>query len=244
MLDQCCPYCSEPLEVDALHTPDHDVLVDWFPCCLDARDEVEAFGWEAFTGATLVEALNDCTGLDARTVEEDGPDHVVLWPLTTHAPGAGVKGWQGRVFRAVDEHHRHHGAPQGWKFGVAVYNGPKLVGVAVVGRPVSRMLQQLEPGTLEVTRVCTWGRAIQRYNAASKLYGLCAREAKRLGYDELITYTLPSENGASVRAAGFTADHQTKGGSWNRPSRGRTDKAPTTEKTRWRRQLRKRRAAA
>lgn len=40
----------------------------------------------------------------------------------------------------VDEHHRHHRRPVGHKFSIAVYDDGKLCGVAMVGRPVSRYL--------------------------------------------------------------------------------------------------------
>lgn len=52
----------------------------------------------------------------------------------------------------IRAHHRHHPPSQGWKFGVAVSNGERVVGVAVVGRPVSRHFDN--GWTLEVTRLC------------------------------------------------------------------------------------------
>lgn len=36
------------------------------------------------------------------------------------------------------EHHRHHPPSKGWKFGVAVNDGEKVVGVLVVGRSPAR----------------------------------------------------------------------------------------------------------
>lgn len=59
---------------------------------------------------------------------------------------------QQEAFRFISAHHRHHDEPQGWLFGVAVNDGERIVGVAVVGRPVARMLQN--GFTAEVTRVC------------------------------------------------------------------------------------------
>jgi hypothetical protein len=47
--------------------------------------------------------------------------------------------------------HRHHDAPQGGKFALAAWHDAQLVGVAIVGRPVSRMLD--DGLTAEVIRV-------------------------------------------------------------------------------------------
>lgn len=245
--DDACPYCGMEIELDASWTPDLDVHAEWLPCCLDAREHVQEHGWEDFAaGETVADSLNRSTGLGARHVDtsiENGADSLCLWRLDIHAPGLGVRGWQADVFADVDEHHRHHDAPQGWKFGVAVYNGPKRVGVAVVGRPVSRMIQTTQPQTLEVTRVCTWGDRRQRRNAASKLYGACVREARKLGATKLITYTIADvEDGASLRASGFHVEvERAGGGSWSRTDRPREDRAPTGAKTRWARWLVKRR---
>lgn len=127
----------------------------------------------------------------------------------------------------IRRHHRHHLPPQGWKFGIAVNNGEKVVGVVTVGRPVAR---HFDNGcTLEVTRCCTDGTK----NAASMLYGAAWRAAKALGYRRLISYTLVEEPGTSLRAAGWKVVGQTEGGSWNTPSRPRVDKAPTGIKTLW-----------
>lgn len=128
----------------------------------------------------------------------------------------------------VKEHHRHHPPMPGCKFVVGVFDGDSLVGVAMAGRPVARMLD--DGFTLEVNRTCTIGDK----NANSMLYGAVWRVAKALGYERCITYTLPEESGASLRAVGWTCDGEKGGGSWSRPSRKRTDKAPTAVKLRWR----------
>jgi hypothetical protein len=129
----------------------------------------------------------------------------------------------------IAQHHRHHQPPQGWKFGVAANDGERVVGVAVLGRPVSRMIQSAEPYTLELTRLCTDGTR----NAASFLLGAVRRATFALGYKRLITYTLEEEGGASLRAAGWREIGRAGGGSWNKPSRPRVDKAPTGQKTLW-----------
>lgn len=127
----------------------------------------------------------------------------------------------------IAAHHRHHLPPQGWKYGVAVNDGERVVGVITVGRPVAR---NLDNGlTLEVTRCCTIGT----HNAASMLYGAAWRAAKALGYTRLVTYTLISEPGTSLRAAGWRSLYQTAGGSWDREGRPRVDTHPIEQKTLW-----------
>lgn len=119
----------------------------------------------------------------------------------------------------VAEHHRHHPPPSGHKFSLGVACGSLLVGVAVVGRPIARALD--DGRTLEVTRTATDGTP----NANSALYGAAWRVTKGLGYQRLITYTQAGETGASLRAAGFRviAERRPRPG-WNMPSRPRVDR--------------------
>ncbi len=100
-------------------------------------------------------------------------------------------------------------------------------GVATVGRPVARLLD--DGWTLEVNRVATDGAP----NACSALYGAARRATFALGYRKLITYTLPEEGGASLRASGWKCIGLAGGGTWNSKSRPRVDKAPTQQKIRW-----------
>lgn len=129
--------------------------------------------------------------------------------------------------RFIQQHHRHHLPPQGWKWGIAVSESEKVVGVVTVGRPVARKLD--DGWTLEVTRCCTDGTK----NAASKLYGAAWRAARAMGYRRLITYTLASEAGTSLVAAGYRSLYETPGRSWSVPSRARVDKHPIGQKTLW-----------
>lgn len=127
----------------------------------------------------------------------------------------------------VREYHRHHQPVPGAKFCVAVARGEKVVGIAIVGRPVARMLD--DGWTLEVNRTCTDGTK----NANSCLYGACRRVAFGLGYRKLITYTLPEEGGGSLTAAGWKCIGTAGGGSWSVPSRPRMDKHPLQQKLKW-----------
>ncbi len=128
----------------------------------------------------------------------------------------------------VKRHHRHHKPPQGWLFGTAVNDGENIVGVVMVGRPVSRHLDA-EGYTAEVTRLCTDGTP----HVASKLYAAAWRAAKALGYRRLITYVLASETGGSVKAAGWREVGAAGGGNWNKPGRPRIDSDQPGQKTLW-----------
>lgn len=127
----------------------------------------------------------------------------------------------------IRKHHRHHLPPQGWKFGLAVNDGGKVVGVVTVGRPVSRMLDN--GWTLELTRCCTDGTK----HTASKLYAAAWRATRALGYRRLITYTLVEESGVSLKAAGWKVIGEAGGGSWNRAERPRIDTHPIGQKVLW-----------
>jgi hypothetical protein len=106
----------------------------------------------------------------------------------------------------VRQHHRHNRVPAGHKFSVGVELDGRLVGVAIVGRPVAPHLD--DGRAVEITRLCTDGTR----NACSMLYGAARRAAMALGHGPVYTYTLPEEGGASLRAAGFTLDKQDSGG--------------------------------
>lgn len=129
----------------------------------------------------------------------------------------------------VAQWHRHHRAPQGGLFAVAAVASAEVVGVAIVGKPVARMLN--DGWTAEVTRLASLGT----HNVCSLLYGACWRAARALGYRRLVTYTLQSEGGASLRAAGWTLIGQAGGGSWSRRDRPRVDTHPLQTKLRWQR---------
>lgn len=123
--------------------------------------------------------------------------------------------------------HSHHLPPQGHKYSIAVNDGKNVVGVITVGRPVARHLD--DGWTLEVTRCCT----DKTQNAASMLYGAAARAAKALGFKRLITYTLLSESGVSLKAAGWKELWKAGGGTWNRKERPRVDTHPIEQKMLW-----------
>jgi hypothetical protein len=118
----------------------------------------------------------------------------------------------------VDRYHRHHRSVVGHKFSIGVATEGKLVGVVIVGRPVSR--HRDDGMTLEVTRLCTDGTK----NACSFLYGAAARAAFALGYTKIGTYIRKDEPGISLNASGWRVVGETPGRSWSVPSRPRKDK--------------------
>lgn len=113
--------------------------------------------------------------------------------------------------------HRHN-KPRLAKFAVSVVDDDGEVrGVALVGRPVAPAID--DGRAAEILRVATDGTR----NACSMLYGAARKAARAMGHDPIITYSLPEEGGASLRAAGFRLDKEDAGGSadmWhNRPGR-------------------------
>lgn len=117
----------------------------------------------------------------------------------------------------VDEVHRHHGSARGHKFSVACYDGERLVGVAIVGRPVARALD--DGFTVEVNRLATDGTP----NACSMLYGAAWRAWKAMGGRRIVTYILDTEPGTSLKAAGWTmtAAAAARPTGWNSQARER-----------------------
>ena len=99
----------------------------------------------------------------------------------------------------VETHHRHNKKVRGHKFSIGVTEQDCLVGVAIVGRPVSR---HLDDGlTMEVTRLAVIDNAPK--NACSFLYRCAWRAWASMGGQKIITYTIESESGSSLKGAGF-----------------------------------------
>jgi hypothetical protein len=117
----------------------------------------------------------------------------------------------------VRTHHRHLVPPQGHKFSLGLV-GPngQLVGVAMVGRPVARHLD--DGRTAEVTRLCTDATP----EACSALLAGAWRTARAMGYQQMITYSRTDEPGTRLRAAGWhqIAARPARPG-WDTPSRPR-----------------------
>ena len=109
----------------------------------------------------------------------------------------------------INKNHRHHRATVGCKFCVGLYEKNELIGCAVCGRPVSRFYD--DGLTCEINRVCVLDG---HKNACSMLYGACCRIAKNMGYKKIITYTLKSESGISLKASNFVNEGIAGGEHW------------------------------
>jgi len=244
-----CFACGEPYELTVL---------EWWPkeraflmdaCCEEAYED--AVGWLNEPPGTefsvprkeFVEWFRRQTGCKVRGIWNllDSSRYPGLSldyglkerPITQRA----AKAW-------VRKHHRHlPDPPAGWKWGHSVWNGRDLVGVAMVGGPVGRWSPTARPGIVEVTRVAIdpnlGGKLV--WNAASKLYGAAAKEAKRRGYKRIITYTRADETGTSLRAAGWERGPRQKGRKRVDPRGGRKP-GEVIDKYRWTRWLTKERA--
>lgn len=136
----------------------------------------------------------------------------------------------------VEQIHRHHDPVQGHRWSVcAKIGGGKIVGVAICGRPVCKEYNPIL--TLEITRLCTDGTR----NACSFLYGAVIRQAREHGFIDVQTYTLISEDGASLKASGFYLERITSGGVWTgefSDGKKRKNTHPTGRKKLWRKLLR------
>lgn len=127
----------------------------------------------------------------------------------------------------VAKYHRTHKPVRGHKFSIGCMKDGQLVGVAIVGRPVSRYLDN--GLTLEVNRLCTDGTP----NACSFLYGAAWRAARALGYRKIVTYILDTESGVSLRAAGWDCAGLAGGKRWTGSRRPAVDLSPPQMKYRY-----------
>ena len=130
----------------------------------------------------------------------------------------------------VDMFHRHNKHCRGCKFCLGLSHNDELVGVAIVGRPVSRHLDNGH--NLEVLRVCVKDTAPKGAN--SKLYARCRRIGQLMGYKKILTYTLKNESQSTMKALRAVKESDVPAQDWNRPNRKRISQSVyTQEKIRW-----------
>jgi len=129
----------------------------------------------------------------------------------------------------VAQFHRHNKKVQGAKFSIGLIEDNELVGVAIAGRPVVRLLDNGK--TIEILRVCT---KPEHKNANSQLYARMKRICQLMGYEKIITYTLKSESGSSLKAIHAVPVKDVRPQDWSRQYRRRI-KQPVyrEEKIRW-----------
>ena len=126
--------------------------------------------------------------------------------------------------------HRHNKPVVGARWAIGAEVDGVVIGVCVVGRTTARMLHS--DLTAEVTRLCTGPDAPK--NTCSFLYAAARRIWFTMGGTRLLTYTLKSESGASLRGAGWKVTAEIEGAQWGRPSRARTDQTVCAQgKLRW-----------
>ena len=131
----------------------------------------------------------------------------------------------------VRQHHRHHKPAAGHKLSIGCAENGRRCAVAIVGRPVSRYLD--DGFTLEVNRLCSDGAK----NACSILYAASARAAKAMGYRKIITYTLDTEGGASLHAAGWCCAGRAGGTAWTGARAPKAGQYPAQMKLRYEKTL-------
>lgn len=137
----------------------------------------------------------------------------------------------------IERHHRHHGKMPGgfaW-FCVGAWVDGHLVGVALAGRPTNR--NNDDGQTVEVMRLASDGTD----NVCSCLYGACARAAQAIGAARIITYTLASESGSSLRGVGWVRESEGIKSWWTHEGvrKGAIDRPHMNEsKVRWGRTFR------
>jgi len=110
----------------------------------------------------------------------------------------------------VSEWHRHHKPVRGHKFAVGAFVGGEIAGVAIVGRPSARALD--DGLTFELTRLATPENAVP--HVASKLIAACWRAARAMGVRKMVSYTRADEPGTCYRAAGWEPVAKVNGREW------------------------------
>lgn len=128
----------------------------------------------------------------------------------------------------VADHHRHSKPVKFHLFSIAALDGFRLCGVVIVMRPVNQH-RAFGGWVCEVARLCTDGTK----NAPSFLLARAAEAAFAMGHAAIQTYTLPSESGASMKAAGWACMGVTKARSWCTEKRSRPNAPLPTTRLRW-----------
>lgn len=223
-----CLFCGDPEYVALAEVWGHDFQID--ACCESLLQQaLRRMEGDPDYATALVRSLAEeagvCPGM--RRVADTGLslqiDHgLKIRPISRRD-----------AMTFIARHHRHVGRLPGDRFRAAVWNGPTMLGVVVVGNPTARGYNG--QGIVEVRRLCL-DLAISdalRWKACSALYAWAAHEAERRGWRKIITYTLASESGMSLRYARWKREGETARGarSWaNRPGRVA---GPAESKVRW-----------
>jgi hypothetical protein len=228
-----CLFCGEPEHAELFEVWGHEFMIR--TCCEAIHEQIvvemnDDPAWARHFMRSI--GVEDVCGSRLRRVTDDGCAGLILdWKLALKpVPAHSVRSF-------IARNHAHCGVPVTWRFHQAVYNGATLIGVAVVGNPVAPAL--MHRGIVEVNRLCVRRdlAAALRWNAASMLYGWCAREAELRGWQQIITYTRADEPGTSLTAAGWKREATIRGRGWHSGRRRRSNRNSWIDKVRWSRPL-------
>lgn len=228
-----CLFCDQPERVEIFEVWGHEWMFE--TCCEGLHEQLaiemaDDPDWAKQFLRTL--DLETLCGSKLRRVSDDGGCGLILdWNLEIHDIDRAC------ARRFIAQHHAHCRVPVTWRFHTGIYNGRTLLGVAIVGNPVAPGFNGR--GIAEVNRLCIRRdtAVALRWNAASMLYGWCAREATRRGWRKIITYTRVDEPGTSLRAAGWTPECRVRGRGWHSARRARSNTNSWIDKVRWAREL-------
>ena len=118
----------------------------------------------------------------------------------------------------VIEHHRHSKQCRGHRFSLGAVYKDELVGAAIIGRAINRYLDNRFTAEIlrnSVLEKAPKGTFIFLYSRAMKVW-------QSQGGKKILTYTLETEPGSSLKAVNFNAAAKTgffKGGWQNRSNR-------------------------
>ena len=111
----------------------------------------------------------------------------------------------------VIEHHRHSKQCRCHRFSLGAVYKDELVGAAIIGRAINRYLDNRF--TAEILRNCVLEKAPK--GTCSFLYSRAMKVWQSQGGKKILTYTLETEPGSSLKAVNFNAAAKTgffKGG--------------------------------
>jgi hypothetical protein len=232
-----CWWCGQPEVTELAEAWGHEFQIE---TCCEARHQevVEGMNDDPAWGLALLRSMGaeELLGYPLRRVPADMDAGQILLdyelavrPIAQH-----------RAQAFVAQHHGHNGALAIDRYRAGCWNGPTLVGVVVVGNPTSPAL--MNTGQVEVRRLCT-DRSLPatiRYKAATALYGWAVDTAERKGWRRIITYTLASETGLTLRYCKprwkCEGPASREGASWEKRGPNRK-KGPTEAKVLWSRAL-------
>lgn len=222
-----CSFCGEEAQLDVLeYFPDERAFI--LDACCEAMQNQALSMLPLLSRKELCAWFEASTGVRIRQIITADTDN---WCVDEGLTLCSVTWQEAKSFIAA--HHRHNVVPQGWKFGKGLLSGVEPVGVVTAGNPVA---PNLNPKVwLEVTRVCIKDLHPHAlgWNGCSQLYGHYLKQARKMGYKHVISYTHLHESGTSLLAAGFSEAGITAGGSWHRANRPRPNAPSSSKKRRW-----------